>query len=764
MNNRTLSYFLLCLALISSSCHPSKYLSEQELLYSGATLTVEGAAKNQPRKKIQGELIGKIRQKPNSKIFGQRFRLWVYQKNRNLKKEKGLRHWLKTKIGEPPVFYEEQATRQSELLMEKHLRDNGFLNGTLEVDTVIHKQMVKVNYRVDGGQLFRVRNYHFPPDTTLLLKIFSDKSKKAKIRSGSAYQLANIDAERIRLKELARDNGFFEFDQSALYFYLDTSIYQKQFLDIYLAVKSPADQANYRPYLLGDVTIYPDHKLNQFPDTTQVMDTIREGSWKMIQPREVVRLSALQEAIAQDSGAVYNESLEKQAINYLLDLGTFKFVNLQYEKTVVDSQMILQRYFYLTPNLNQDFGIELEASSERSNFLGSSIGVNYTHRNIFRGAEQFKTGLTLGVETQAGDLGPFVTTLEASFDAGLVFPRLLLPFKITKRVRGAIPKTITNLKTTYQRRNLLFTSTSLLAEWGYTWKQSQFFQHQFYPIQFTLLRLQNKSDIFNQELLQNPRLRASFDNLAILAANYRFSFSNQQLNSRKSFFFLKGEVESAGNLGNLIVGDSGTLFNSPLAQFVRFRGEARYTHYNEKTAFVTRALGGIAIPYGNSDAVPYIRQFFVGGSSSIRAFRFRGVGPGTYAPTSVVDSSNLVFFDRVGDVKLELNAEYRFPLISYLNGAVFVDAGNVWLTGEAGDALPEGKFAWSDFYRELAVGTGFGFRLDIQFVVIRFDVAVPLRSPSLPAGDRWVIEKAQLGSGLWRRENLTYNLAIGYPF
>lgn len=755
--------FGLFLVLALCSCHPSKHLSEQDFLYKGAALSLNDPAKDQPKKKLQSELLLKIRQKPNSKILGQRFRLWVYQKMRNNHKEKGILYWLKNKVGEVPVLYNEQLTNQSRLLMEKHLRDNGFLNARVSIDTLVGKQMVEVVYRINGQGQFKLRDYFLPPDTTRLLQVFQEKNKKSKIRLGDAYQLAVIDEERVRLRNLARENGFYEFGQTDLFFYLDTAIHQSHSFDLYLAIKSPADQVDYRPHLLGDVTIYPDYNLNKSTNTNSPKDTIRNGSWKMIQSREVVRLSAIQEAIAQDSGAVYNEVLEKQAINYLLDLGTFKFVNLQYEKKIVDSQTVLQRYFYLTPNLNQDFGVELEASTERSNFLGSSIGGHYTHRNIFKGAEQFKTGLAFGIETQAGNVGPFVNTLETSFDAGLTFPRLLLPFKVTHRLRGAIPKTLINLKATYQRRNTLFTSISLLTELGYSWKQTQLFQHQFYPLQFTLLRLPSKSATFTQELLNNPRLQASFNNLAIVAANYRFSFSNQQLNSRKNFLYLKGEVETAGNFANLLSGQAGTLFGSPIAQFARVQAEGRYTFYQAKSSLVTRLLGGLAVPYGNSNAVPYIRQFFVGGSSSIRAFRFRSIGPGSYAPNNPINS-NLVFFDRVGDVKLEANVEYRFPLISYLNGAIFFDAGNIWLVRQAGQALPEGKFEWNDFHRELAVGTGIGLRLDIQFVVLRFDVGLPLRDPSLPLGDRWTHRKIQFGNKTWRQENLKYNLAIGYPF
>ena len=764
--------FLFLFSLILSACNPTKHLAEEEFLYNGASLKLGTPAADQPKAKLRGELLYKVKQSPNSKIFGKRFRLWVYQKVRKNNKGKGIGHWLKTKIGEAPVIYQETQTRQSRLLMQRYLWDNGFLNGEIKADTIVKKQFVKVVYSVEGNGQFKIRNYSTPPDSTNFLASINLRNKKQKIRPRTPYRLADIDAERERIKDLARATGFYEFDQSSIYFYLDTALQEQQMLDVYLTIKPPAGQANYSPHRLGNVTIYPDYKLNQAAEDLVKMDTIREENWTMIQSKKIIKLKALQEAISQDSGSVYSQPLENQAINYLLDLGTFKFVNLRYQKDSIDGQSILHRYFFLTPSLNQDFGLELEASTERSNFLGSSFGVNYTHRNIFRGAERFKTGLSIGVETQAGNQGPFINTLEANFDAGLSIPRLLLPFKIARRVKGAIPKTLINFKGTYQQRNTLFTSFSLLTELGYSWKQDQYFQHQFYPFQFTILNLIEESPEFTMELLQNPRLRASFDDLSIFAANYRFTYSNQQLNARKNYFYLRGEIESAGNLANLLAKASGqnnsiapyTLFSNPIAQFARVQLETRYTHYQQKTTLVGRLIGGLALPYGNSEAVPYIRQFFVGGSGSIRAFRFRGVGPGSYIPETEADTTNLAFFDRVGDVKLEGNLEYRFPLVPYLNGAVFLDAGNVWLVGEAGDALPEGKFYWDNFYKQIAVGTGIGLRLDLQFVIIRFDVGLPLRDPGLTEKDRWIIKEINPGNKTWRKDNLKYNLAIGYPF
>jgi outer membrane protein assembly factor BamA len=762
MQRYTYIYFLFGLLILFGACRPSKYLKEGELLYNGATLKVSKPLKDQPNKNYRADLSTKVRQKPNSK-----FKLWVYMRNKN--KTKGLGKWMKEKVGEPPVLYEPRQTERSRLLMETYLRNNGFLHAEVSADTVMIKNKVEVRYFIKGNGQYTINEYFLPPDTTLLLSLIKENSKRPIIRPGRPYTLTTIDAERLRIENLGRNNGFYEFNPDAIYFYVDTIVPPDQSVDVHLVIRPPANEKKYRPHKLGAVTIYPDYILGEENTQKSVdKDTIRQDQWTLIQNKTIVELAALQEAIAQDSGAVYDLSLERQAINYLLDFGIFKFVNLRYDKDSIDGELVLQRSFYLTPSLNQDFGINVEASTERTNFLGSSIGVNYTHRNAFNTAVQFNTGLSAGAELQVGKDEPLFNTLQAEYNAGLVFPRLLLPFKISHRVKGSIPKTLVNLNATYQRRNTLFTSFSGLAELGYSWKINRKIQHQIFPFQFTLLNLLNTSMEFQAELDRNPRLRASFDDLFILAANYRFSYTNQLLNTRKDYTFFRAELETAGNIASLFSSSSdtgpSTLLNVPVAQFSKVSSEIRYTWFQRKTSIVGRFSAGLAVPYGNSKAVPYIRQFFVGGASSNRGYRFRGVGPGTYSPPENTDNVNLNFFDRTGDIKIEGNLEYRFPLAGYFNGALFADAGNVWLSSQSGETIPEGLFDINTFYKELAVSAGIGLRIDVQYVVIRFDLGIPVRDPSRSEGDRWLFNEIDLVDKDWRSDNLTLNIAIGYPF
>ncbi|RZJ52931.1 MAG: hypothetical protein EOO45_31545, partial [Flavobacterium sp.] len=247
---------------------------------------------------------------------------------------------------------------------------------------------------------------------------------------------------------------------------------------------------------------------------------------------------------------------------------------------------------------------------------------------------------------------------------------------------------------------------------------------------------------------------------------YSYTYTNTMNKRRKHTFYYKGAIDAAGTIAGLATGadakggDTKNLFGVAFSQFVKMEHDFRhYLKLGENSQLASRVIAGIGVPYGNSTQLPFMRQFFVGGTNSIRAFRARALGPGTYKPD--VDE-NAFLPDQSGDIKLELNTEYRAKLYSVIHGALFVDAGNIWLMNENEDK-PGGKFS-KDFLNELAVGAGAGLRFDLSFLVLRLDLAFPLRKPWLPDGDRWVLDQIEFGGKNWRKENLIFNLAIGYPF
>ena len=329
-----------------------------------------------------------------------------------------------------------------------------------------------------------------------------------------------------------------------------------------------------------------------------------------------------------------------------------------------------------------------------------------------------------------------------------------------------MPRTRATLGYEYQNRRKLYSLNSFKASWGYLWKENIHKEHQLNVTDISFVSPTNVTPLYRDQILLNPSLSKVIEKQLIFGPTYTYTYSNTMETTRRHNFYFKGGLDLAGNAAGLITGanikkgDTIKVFKIPFSQFVKAETELRhYLKTGDFSQIASRIIVGAGYPYGNSSELPFIRQFFIGGTNSIRAFRARSIGPGTYNP-EVQPSSFLP--DQSGDIKLEMNSEYRMKLFSVVRGAIFVDAGNIWLYNENPEK-PGAKFT-KDFLKELAVGTGVGLRFDLSFLILRTDLAFPLRKPYLPQGNRWVLNQVDFGDRQWRKENLVFNLAIGYPF
>lgn len=351
-----------------------------------------------------------------------------------------------------------------------------------------------------------------------------------------------------------------------------------------------------------------------------------------------------------------------------------------------------------------------------------------------------------------------------------------------------LPQTQFKVAYSFQQRLQFFRLNSFMANIGYTWRETTLKTHELFPVEITYVKTGNKSLAFDSLLKINPALNSSFQNQFILGLRYGFTINTQLRDdidakynikkTRKSNFYFNGTIELSGNIPNALqsafnmekVDSIGyTLFNAPYSQFIRPVVDFRYYYQlSKRNKIATRFTAGLGYALGNSTQLPYIKQFSAGGTNSLRAFPARTVGPGTY---HYLDNDTLLFIDQRGDIKLEANVEYRFDMIGPLKGALFVDAGNIWSLKY--DSLREGsQFQKDKFLKQIAVGTGVGLRMDFSFFVLRFDLAFPIRKVyPIDATDtaqgnefRWAFDDINFGSKYWRRDNLVFNIAIGYPF
>lgn len=762
MKSRTIFLLIGLLALLASSCQPTKRLQEGELLYTGADLSFEGEAPVLSK----SELLADIQQQPNNRVLGLPVRLGIY--NTFGKKGKGIGKWIRDKLGEPPVVYDKAKSDFARLRIETWLKREGYLQAEVGMDSSTADRKVKVHYAAKPGSRYQLVAVDWPADSSAIGQWLQGEKEGSPLSPGQPYCSDLLKGERERLAEAGRQQGFYGLSADYFYYFLDTLSGQHEACAYLRLVDDPPGQPYQRHYI-GQTTVHPVYFLGAAP--TEGQDTVLLEGVRYIQPQPYVQLKRLNQALLQDKGEQFSQVSQQKSVNRLMALGTYKFVNLDYELREQGDSLFLDRQFFLTPNLPQDFAADLEAStlSTASSSVNAGVSVKYTHRNLFGGAEQFSTRLSADAATQLGQSVDFINNVNLQFEGKLRLPGLVAPFGWLRAEQSWQSNSEAKLRADFQRRINFFSIFSISGSWGYEWQPSRLHRYRWQPFQLTRVNLLNSTERFEERLAANPRLREGFQDYLIASTVFEYRYSEEQPGRRKNYLVMSGLLEPAGNLSYLLSTllrsepeGSYSLLGQPFAQFLRIEGSIARHWFVRKSEWAARLQIGAALPYLNSGAVPYIRQFFVGGSNSIRAWQIRALGPGA-VPVSEVEAQT--FQDQTGDIKLELNMEYRFPIISYLKGAAFVDAGNIWLaSSEAAVEEQEGLFRWGEFYRQIAVGSGLGLRLDVTFFVLRLDVAFPLRKPYLPQGERWVFEDISFGQKGWRQRNLVYNLALGYPF
>lgn len=741
----------------------TKGLAPGEYLHASTKVQFD-TPKSIPQKgKVESELLYISQPKPVSGIG--KWQVGLYQSINKKKKEKGLAAWVQRKLGKQPIFYDQEIVRRSRLVLEKHLHDIGHFGATVKMDTTTSGKKVTVKYSVTSGGQSKVRHFVWPEGDSPLSRLILEHTDESAIDTGKPYRQLELAQERIRLATLASDNGFYGVNQDHFFYFVDSTAGNLK-TDIYLRLRQPEDSSIYQIHHLGNTTVFPDYSLEREGITKQ-LDTVETRGLKIMRSGEqVLRPTVLSRLVWQEDGGVFSRSEQRSTINRLVNLGIFKFANIRFDKRFERDTFFLDRTVFLTPSLWHDLGVQFEVNSRSGNFLGTEVTGSFTNKNTFRGGELLDLSLSAGIETNVGaNASSFINTLNVGAKASFELPGIYAPFVDRKRVKGDfLPRTTFSLGNDFQRRTGFFTLNSFNFSAGYRFRKGKF-THELLPFFINQINTISTSDALEELLVENSRLRASFENVFIGGTGYSLSLNRQNEEKNQRRFFFRGGVETAGHLLNLTAGDSGEFFGVPYAQYLKFDLDFRQYLPLRKGELAGRAFFGIGVPQGDSETLPYIKQYFIGGASSVRAFRIRTLGPGGFESKIEDDGSN--FVDQTGDLKLELSLEYRFPIMTYLNGAFFVDGGNVWLLrGDADESTPEadGRFDFDSFYSEIALGTGFGFRFDFEIVIVRFDGAFPIRKPSDIRGERWQFDKLNFGDRSWRRENVVWNIAVGYPF
>lgn len=719
------------------------------------------------------ELKNYVRQKPNKKILGLRFHLSLYNLS-NLEKDGWWHRSLRT-IGEEPVLYDEFLTDKTTGQLELFLRNKGYYYAVVEDSVEFKKRKATVSYTITPNRPYHIRNISYVFEDTALRKFVLKDTANSLLNKGELFDLDVLSSERERIENYLKNLGYYYFTSEYIFYQADTSISDHK-VDIQLIIKKYRilNESGYytevsHPIIrIGEVFMHTEYSLRSTLSDREKyensIDTLRIGLINILYHENL----KVKPGVIIGSGYIlpdelYNLENVRRTYRNLSSLPMFRLVNIEFKNTGKvneNGENIMDCEILMTPQTSQSYTVELQGTNSSGN-IGAAGNLLYQHRNLLGGAENFDFRLTGAFETLKESYRQnFGNMLEYGADVRVMIPKFFLPFKTDQFIRKFNPKTAIEMAYNYQRRPD-YTRTLANASFGYNWKGNRYLTHIINPVELNLVSIPFKSEEFS-EWLEGKYIFYSYQPHLVTVTNYSLIFNNQNIQKNNDFWYIRLNLESAGNFLSGIFRVSGAeetegsyrLFNTEFAQYLR--GDIDLRYYNlldESNSLIYRFFAGAGLPYGNSTALPFEKKYFAGGANGIRAWQVRNLGPGSYEELEL-----LAYPNKTADVKLEANLEYRFKLFWVLEGAFFLDAGNIWAitkNDERGGAL----FEFDSFYEDIALGTGFGTRFVFSFFTFRFDLGMKVRDPALIPGEKWIIGNRKLVS-----DDFVINIGIGYPF
>ncbi len=746
--------FAIMTALVFHSCRTTKYVPEDKYLIDHVHINCD--AKDVKR----DDLDDYIRQLPNIRLLSLwRLNLGIY--NLSGTRDTRFNNWLRT-IGSEPVIYNDSLAQISSNQLRMYMQSRGYYDAKVSYTMKPRRKPKRCNveYTIESGELYRIKSIEYTIADENVEPLILQDTINTLLHVGDAFDANVHDAERARIAHNMQQQGYYHFDKNYVSFLADTlglnhyvydnlllryddkiNLYKKSVID---SVQYVISQSNTPPTSLNDsnlqVTYAPDPIFHKSPLPFRA---------NLLQHQNFVR-----------SNNIYNINDVEYTQQRFSSLPLFAANSIRFYDidsiTTADSVRHIGCTIRLTTAPQQQYGVDIEGTNSSGN-LGGAIALRYRHLNIFKGAEVFNIKTRLSTQNQfAADGKERFFTIEAGVEASLTIPKFLWPFATERFDRKHNPSTIYNLSYDYQRRPD-FTRTVFASNYTYNWRSGRFVRHQLTMIEFNIVDIPYISQNFLNYISQSY-LQYSYQKHFILSLNYSYTLNQQVQKKNSNAWYFHFDIETAGNLLNALTKkkptdeDGKTIGGIRFSQYIRTNVEARYQIVDRlENRLVYRLFGGIGVPYGNSRALPFEKSFFVGGANSIRAWPVRGLGPG-----SRKSDPNLRYHNQTADIRIEANAEYRFPIIGDFEGAAFIDAGNIWALKRSTN--DQQAIFTSKFYEQIALSSGVGLRLNFDYFVIRFDVGVKVHDPAADPGLKWI------GSQRFNSNYVGYNFAIGYPF
>ena len=776
----TIYIFLLTLC---ASCSVTRKVPDGQHLYIKSKFKIKKSEKqiNISELKTVYETILK-NPKPNKKFLGRRWELRFYNFFYT-KKEKGLWLWLQTKLGEPPVLYDQQITDQTEQLMQNRAFNEGYFKTEISSAVKKKRRKAKVKYSIKVERQYMVGNFKNGVSDSLVYSIIENNKTASPLKTGQHYDLGKLKQERERITALLRQTGFYFFRNDYLKFKADTTRTSYQ-VQLELVLKEEVNPSHLKPQTIRQITVFPE--LNFKTKKQLPNDTISYDGLKIIAARGLVKPATLREAITLKTGHRYSTTDHQATLERLSFLRNYQFIDVRFGPSP-RADSLLDVMVRLTPRQLKTIDGSLGASVKGGLYAGPEISLSYLNRNVFRGAEQLK--LTYSGIYNYPLSSDVASRIEQGATLELSKPGLIIPFVKDRWTKGLIAQSKFSFSFSGDRiriplngaqgllmdLELFKLSERLLADTtfapyvaldnydfslSYQWRRKKEVQHELTPINLVLQAPRYEEDGLRELFLFISRLadttsmdtvQLNLEQMLIIKPSYVYLYDSRLKKLKNHNFFYRGKVAISGN--RLLKKNSLIPRDNLESQFFQLENEWRYyLRFSERQTLAGRFSTKFSFPFRNEVLLPFFDLYAVGGPNSIRAFQPRRVGPGSVEP-----ANETFFFTGTGDILLESSIEYRLKLTKLFELGFFADAGNVWLFKGGNTNNDLATFKINSFHQQLAFGTGFGFRFDFEVLLIRLDFGFPLTQPWLPDGQRWVGDQLSLWNGV-------SHFAFGYSF
>ena len=761
---------LLFVAIFMSSCNINRFVPEGKYLVKKNSIVIE-------EKKTQiskSGLSSYITLKPYKDAFQTNIPTWIYYKCERKPKSK-IWAWLNKNFGKKPVYYDVKEANNSTTQMTRYLDNVGYFHSKVSHTVKMKGKRATITYHVYPAKPYRVNKFNYVINDSLIESYIMRDSAKFEPKEGDIYNAYSLDDQREIITERMKNSGFFFFNRDDIYFEVDSNFLNHS-MEITMRLKD--NKLSNKKYYIRDISIYPNFnvfKIGEKPSDSIKLEVEtglrkRKNVWDFYYfGKPEVTPQTFKQSIHIIEGLPYNQRSITSTYKALGNYRLFRNINIEFDTVSgpQDSLNLIDCRITMQQNDRHSFTVQAEGTNSEGD-LGVKGSFSYSNKNIFHGAETFQLSLKGGLEvqklvgTEATESGQNVfNTWEIGVTASVLFPRFLSPFSSLTFARDYLPTTTISLGFNTQTR-YYYSRYITTASFSYDWKNNYRLGHMLSPFYLNSVKIANINPIFQAYLdaEASQRKKAQYTSHLSLGTRYSLTYNTQSINKTGSFFYIRADFESSGNLLSLFnntklmsKNENGyyEIFGIRYAQYVRGSFDIRqHLDLGNDNWFVTRQFIGIGVPYGNSQDMPFERSFYGGGANGLRGWLYRTVGPGGYIPVSED-------IEKTGDMQLEFNAEYRFPIHNIFNGAIFVDVGNVW-TYHPIESMPEAEFNFNKFYKQLALDAGFGLRLDVSFLILRFDIAYAMRNPYQDEnGNYWRFNNEIF-------DNIRYQVGIGYPF